>query len=764
MKRKKKSVHFAKTVAISSVIALSTSFVSGCSKAPTQEPEKPDNNASKANAITSVSTSEKLSNPNIVYLVIDDMGFSDLGCYGSEIKTPNIDELAESGIRYNNFNVCPVSSPTRASLLTGRNANEVGMGFVTSVNLEGRPAFQGRVAENAGTVMEVLNENGYGTYGIGKYHMCPEYEMSACGPYNSWPLAEGYERYYGFLDGETDQWHPMIVSGNELIESAYDDDYTLNDDLILHAKQMIGDQVSVYPDKPFFLNFAFGASHSPLQVPQKYIDMYAGVYDKGWDVLHQERFERMKEMGIIPGDANLAPADPAVQEWASLDVDTQQLFARMMETYAGFITQTDEKVGELIDYLKATGEYDNTLFVLMSDNGATGSGRVNGSDTFTRILARRLATVEEMLPEYDLIGSEDFAAVYPMGWGRVGNTPFKGYKAGLDAGGVRAPLIISCASADFADKGTIRPQYVDVSDITPTIYDLLGIMPPEELNGITQMPISGISMANTLYDADAPETRDTQYYFMYNNSSIYHDGWKAVAKHTMGTSFEEDVWALYNVTEDYSEITDVAAEYPEKLEELKELFLAEAEKHGNNMPLQEMPFGAPSPFSPQTLNNTFKYYPEMGHINARTAPSVAQNHTITISVDRANSNVEGTLVALGDNHGGFTMYIKDNKLVYELNEFDLSYKITSNIDVPTGESVLKYVYTSTAPFAGFGELYINDQKVGECPDIITVSLLTLEGLDVGRDLRQKVNEECPDFEGTIQYVQFDTQPFVPAKE
>lgn len=734
---------------------------SGKKEAPKESPEKGAPQGAQGQ-----------KNPNVVYIVLDDMGFSDWGAFGSEIQTPNIDKLAEEGLRYNNFHVCPVSSPTRASLLTGRNHSAVGMGNVANFVVEGVPSIQGRINHNAATAMQLLKTAGYSTYGIGKYHLTPGYTINPAGPFDYWPLSKGYDRYYGFLSGETDQYHPQLVNGNELIDpSTYGKDYILNDDLIAHAKQYITDHVSLYPDKPFFMDFSFGTSHSPLQVPKKYSDKYKGVYDKGWDGIRAERFAKMKELGIIPADTVLPDSDPAVKPWDTLTTKEKQVFIRFMELYAGYIAQADEKIGELVSYLKETGEYDDTIIVLINDNGASKDGCPDGTDSFcASIFSGQVPTADALYPKLDQMGGPLFAALYPKGWAQVSNTPFSGYKAELTQGGIRSSLVISWPNGNFKDKGTIRTQYVSVQDISATIYDLIGLEVPDTLNGIKQLPVTGTSIAATFSNANAPESRTTDFYFYDNQGYIYNEGWIATSTHKPGTPFEEDSWSLYNIENDKTAVTDLASENPAKLKELKSLFLKEAEKNGV-LPFYEMTqkdkINVPKDSPRRRMH--FKYYPGVSHISADATPPNVGSLTITIPVERKSAADQGVLVALGDNMGGYTIYIKDNKLVYEYNKFGILSKIVSGENMPVGKSTVRYTFDAMSPVHGKGTLFINDKPVGGTV-VKTAPLASFEGLDIGMDRYLPVSrvyagmKDSFAFSGTIAYAEYDWKPFIPKKE
>lgn len=703
----------------------------------------------------------KAPKTNIVYIVIDDMGYSDFGCYGSEIKTPNIDKLAANGLIYNNFNTCPLCSPTRASLLTGRDNHAVGMGMVANYDMgSASPDYRGRVKDSAATVAQILKSHDYSTMGVGKWHLAPVHQVTAAGPYDYWPLAKGFERFYGYLDGETDQYKPQLFYDNHLIETPKTPDYQFSHDLVDHAIQFVTDQVSITPDKPYFLYVAFSAVHSPLQAPKKYIDMYKGVYDQGWDKIREARFERQKKLGIIPIDAELTPRDPKVKSWDSLSSDEKRLFARFEETYAGYLSYADAQIGRLIKHLQDVGQYDNTMIVLISDNGGTSSGGENGSDDFVKTSNHIKPSVKELLSRIDEIGGPDFGAVYPNGWGMVSNTPFKGYKAGLYNGGVRDPLIIEWPT-NIKAKGELRSQYVHVTDITPTVFDVLKIAAPENFQGINQLPIDGKSISDSFDNKEAVTKHDTQYYALGTSRSIYQNGWKAVASHKDGQPFENDTWELYNLNADFAENHNVAEEYPEKLKELKELWAAEAKKHQATLPsANEMRTAQPS--DAVNNRNSFTYYQGVGPINSAASPRVKnRSYTITVPVTRSAKSQSGVLAAMGSDATGYTLYIKNNHLVYEYNLFGTSYKIESDREVPVGDATLKFEFTKTAPFAGIGRIYINDVLSGEVamPETLR-GALPLETLDIGRDRYSAVSKvyknmnEFP-FTGELKYVHFE---------
>ncbi|WP_153730874.1 arylsulfatase [Sporosarcina obsidiansis] len=721
------------------------------------------NNTNKTEGIHASSSEGGGTKPNIVYIVFDDTGFSNFGCYGSEIATPNIDKLANHGLRYNNFNVSPLCSPTRASLLTGRNPQSVGMGHISEIDLgPNHPAIRGQITPSAATLAEVLKENGYGTYAVGKWHLTPSHEMKASGPFDNWPLGKGFQRFYGFLGGQTDQFTPDLVYDNHHIEPPKKVDYHLSEDLVDHAIQFVTDQKSVVPDKPFFLYLAFGATHSPHQVHKKYIDRYKGLYGKGWDQIRKERFLRQKQLGIIPNQTELPFRNPDVKPWDELTKNEKLAFERFQETFAGFLTHTDEQIGRLLDYLQKIGEKENTLVVLISDNGSSAEGgeigRINSSSTFFNGIEEGFNDILERLDDIGGIGSD---CNYPSGWAQAGNTPFKLYKKNTHHGGTRVPMIINWP-AGIQDKGAIRTDYCHAIDVTPTILDILQMKMPESYRGIEQLPLHGISIASTFEGSAAPLKREAQYYLIWGNRAIWDDGWKAVTYHKHEDEFEQDKWELYHVDEDYSEKHDLADQYPEKLNELKALWWSEAKKYGA-LPIIIGGLGKSKLHDPEGIKsrNIFIYYPGMTRLHTLlTPPTFGRSYTITIPLNRSSTSCEGVLIAHGNQMSGYCLYIKNNLLIYEYNYLGTVYKMESSIDVPEGHSILSFEFTKIGSNSGNGHLYIDNKKVGEVFMPKTLPIVSLVGLDIGHDSLPQVSEkysqqdEFP-FTGEIEKVVFE---------
>jgi arylsulfatase A-like enzyme len=533
------------------------------------------------------SAAQTTERPNIIYILLDDVGFSDLGPYGSEIATPSIDALAAGGLRYNRFDTRAICSPTRAALLTGRNNQAVGMMDLAANPSPSAPAHsQGFITPAAATVAQMLRMNGYGTSAVGKWHLTPPAQQADSSTnHANWPSGKGFQNFYGFLTGWTDQYEPLEQGiGGRMNEG--DRPILTPAPLGYHVSEAIVDRAIDYlkrddaAGRPSFLYLAFGAGHAPIQAPRSYIDKYRGRYDRGWDRIREERFARQKQLGIIPANAVLTPRSADDPAWESLSADQKKVFARFMEVYAGFIEHTDAQIGRLVAHLKETGEYENTLIFFMSDNGAASETLGGG---FDRPYGSGM-TVQQMLARLDDLGGPESSALYQRPWGWAGATPFQRYKLWPHGGGVRDPLIVTWPRV-IRDGGAVRRQYVEAIDISPTVLDVLGLAAPPVVDGVVQMPIHGASIRQTFTNADAP-TRTTQFYLMRGNRAITHEGWKAVAIHAPGTPFEQDRWELYDVANDYSESTDVAARHPEKLKELVGLWWSEATKYGG-LPLLE---------------------------------------------------------------------------------------------------------------------------------------------------------------------------------
>jgi arylsulfatase len=515
--------------------------------------------------------------PNVVFIVLDDLGFSDLGPYGSEIATPSIDALAKAGLRFNNFQTHAICSTTRAALLTGRVAHAVGMKDLAG-NDTGFPNARGRITPAAATVAQMLQANGYSTYGVGKWHLLPHADMLASSPRTDWPLQKGFDRFYGFLSGWTDQYHPSLVEDNHSLVTPDHPGYHFTTDIVDHAIHYLREGQQANTGRPFFLYLATGAVHAPHQAPPEYIDKYKTVYAKGWDAIRAERFAREKAMGLIPQDTVMPPRNADDRAWSDLTQDERTVYARYMAVYAGFVEHTDAQIGRLVDYLKQSGQFDNTIIFLLSDNGAAPEAGPEGS--FTSPYGGRLS-VQDSLARLDDLGTERSEELYQRAWAMASVSPFKKYKLSMQLGGVRDPLIVVWPKGIAANEGgAVRSQFLDVIDVAPTVLDVAGVTAPTIFAGVPQMPIHGASFLDVLRDARAPAPRDTQVFELRGERAIYHDGWRAVSVHAPGTPYDQDRWELYDDTRDFAEAHDLAAQYPDRLKAMQDLWWREARTYG----------------------------------------------------------------------------------------------------------------------------------------------------------------------------------------
>lgn len=649
--------------------------------------------------------------PNIVYIVLDDVGFAHLGCYGSDIATPNMDRLAAGGLRYTGFHTTAMCSPTRASLLSGRQHHAAGVGAVAEFAV-GFPGYQGALTRRAATLAEMLGPRGYSTLAVGKWHLMPLRDATAAGPFDYWPTQRGFDHWYGFPGGYTDSWHPELYKDTQAVDLPGTPGYHLSEDLIDRAIEQVRDQQSAGQDRPFFLYVAFGAAHWPHHAPAEYIERYRGKYDQGWDAVRDTWAARQKALGIVPEHAPLAPRDPDVPSWDSLNADERRLAARHMEVYAGFLEHTDAQIGRLIDYLESIGQLENTLLMLISDNGASGEGgRLGCVNVDYQYQAKQLEPMEVGLEAIDRLGDETTNPHYPVGWAQAGCTPLKWYKTDTHGGGIRDPLIVHWP-ARIKDGGSLRHQYHHVVDLTPTVLDVLGMDAPAEVGGIPQLPMHGASLAYTFGEPDAPTRKQTQYYEMLGDRAIWHQGWKAVTRHLPGDDFEADRWELYHLDEDYSEARDLAAEQPERLRQLIERWWAEAGAHGV-LPLDDrlsdrtQTGGHPNP------RRTFVYRPGMARIERWNTPNVT-NRSFSIEADAeiGADGAEGVLLAVGNRFGGYTLYLKDSRLTFEYNAGDARYEVRSEETVGPGRHTLRMEFVKTGQFQGRAALLIDGTTVG----------------------------------------------------
>ncbi|MHB8438010.1 MAG: arylsulfatase [Acidimicrobiales bacterium] len=658
--------------------------------------------------------------PNVVYVILDDVGFAQLHCFGSDIATPNLDRLAAGGVRFTNFHTTALCSPTRATVLTGRNHHANGMGRITELSM-GYPGYNARIPFANGLQSEMLLEHGYATFAVGKWHLTPEDECHMAAPRTRWPLGRGFERFYGFMDGETHQFSPSLISDNHQVDppGTYESGYHLTADLVDTAIGFVKDLRAVDDVKPFFLYFCPGACHAPHQTPPGWIERYRGAFDRGWDEWRQSTLARQLADGVLPPGTELTARPEWVPAWADLSADARRVYARYMEAFAAFLTHTDHEIGRLLDFLQQCGELDNTIVVVLSDNGASSEGGPFGSINDVRqwnVVAR---TVEEALDRIDEIGGPLCHNNYPWGWTVAGNTPFKRWKRETHEGGVADPLIVHWP-AGMRARGELRRQYVHAVDITPTVLDLLGLDPPAEVRGVPQSPLHGVSFAYCLDDADAAERHVTQYYEMFGCRAIYHDGWKAVTFHPIQDTrvrFDDDQWELYHVAEDASECRDLAGEEPGRLAAMIEMWWDEARRYQvlplDNRPFSELVFDKPRLV---TERGRYVYFPGAASVPEAVAPNV-RNRTHVIRAEVVideGTTVEGVLLSQGSGLGGWSFYAVDGHLAYTHNYVSVEeYHVTSEEPVAPGRHELSFAFTRTADHKGIGRLFVDGRVVGE---------------------------------------------------
>lgn len=679
--------------------------------------------------------------PNVVFILFDDLGFSQFGCYGSTIETPNIDRLAESGLQYTNFHVTPLCSPTRASLLTGRNHHAVGMRSISNFST-GFPHMRGSISNHAATIAEVLRDTGYATFALGKWHLCPMADASAAGPFDQWPLQRGFDRYYGFLDGETDQFHPELVYDNHWVDppAGPDEGYHLTEDLVDRAVGFLHDSLSIRPDRPFFMYFALGATHAPHQAPARFLDKYRGRFDEGWDVMRARWFENQKRRGLIPPDTELAPRNPGVEAWDDLSDNQRRLACRLQEAFAAFLDHTDEQIGRLMAALDSLGVADNTIVVLLADNGASQEGGPFGVLHEMKFFNFLIETPDEAIHRIDDIGGPHSHSNYPWGWAQTGNTPFKWYKQNVHEGGVHVPLIVRWPRGITATG--LRDQFHHVNDLVPTIYEVIGVTPPEVYRGYEQMPVTGTSLAYTFDQPDAPSRKEVQYFEMGGHRAIYHRGWKAVTRHQPGTSFEDDTWELYHVAVDRSEVHDLSTEEPERLRDLIELWWQEAEREGV-LPLDDRGvelFGAR--FADRTVHpasRTYVYRPPMSPLPAQAAAAIGGRSWNLVAHATRTAGQDGVLYATGTENSGLSVFVLGDRLVLDYNCFGEHHIVESTVPVPVGDVSVGVNFRREGR-AGRATLVVNGAACGEMTVPFAMRTMSSVGPSVGYDHGSPVSD------------------------
>jgi arylsulfatase A-like enzyme len=736
--------------------------------------------------------------PNVLYIVWDDVGFAAMEPWGGLIETPTMNRLAQGGLTYTNMHTTALCSPTRSCLLTGRNHTSNGMACISEA-ATGFPNANGHIPFECATVAEVLNESGFNTYMLGKWHLCAEDEMNMASSKRNWPVGRGFERFYGFLGAETNNWYPDLVHDNHPVEqpSSPTEDgsekgYHFSADITDKALEFIKDAKAIAPERPFFMYFCPGACHAPHHAPKEWADKYKGKFDMGYERYRELVLERQKQMGIVPENTSLSPINPIgtptetksptgvpfppldyVKPWDALPENEKQLYRRMAEVYAGFLSYTDHQIGRIIDFLDQSGQLDNTLIIVISDNGASGEGGPTGSVNECKFLNGIPDSLEENLKYLDVLGSPLTYNHYPTGWAMAFNTPFKMWKRYSYNGGICDPLLISWPNG-IKSRGEVRHQYHHAIDIVPTILDVVGVEAPDVVMGYTQHPIEGVSMRSSFDDAQAPSTRETQYYSMLGSRGIWHQGWKAVTTHPTLSgwgNYAKDIWELYHTAEDRSESHNLAAQYPEKLQELINLWHVEAGKY-QGLPLDDRAaielFLTPRPKMTKP-HDRYVYYPDTAEVPESVAVSISnRSYAIRAEVEIPANGAQGVVFAHGSRFGGHTLYVKDGRLHY-VYDFVGSFeqKISSSKPVSAGASTLSAIFTKEGenpPHVANGTLalYINDEKVGEGKIRTQPGRFSVagEGLNVGRDGGEPVTPDYPGqrpwaFTGTVKQVVVD---------
>ena len=694
--------------------------------------------------------------PNVLLILLDDTGFANLGCYGSNIDTPNMDALAKNGLRYNNFHVTPLCSPTRASILTGRNHHAVGISTISGFGDSGYPNQRGCVSRHSANLAEMLGEEGFATFALGKWHLNPSANFSAGGPHNEWPLQRGFDRFYGFLPGGTPQFYPELTYDNHPVNppKSPQDGYHVTNDLVDHAIEFINDLNYSNSERPFFMYFAPGAMHAPHQVPGNYVEKYKGFYDEGWDIVRERYFKRQIEMGIIPKNTVLPPRNPGVKPWSSLTKNQQKFVCRLQETWAGFLNHTDDQIGRLIDHLDLLQKLDDTVVVLTADNGtsqaggpygvmsvgtAPGRGATNDGVTIAEKRGRPLPEedfdlVQERLDE---IGTYKTNSDIPWGWAQVGNTPLRWYKQDTHGGGVRVPMIVHYPSG-IEETGGIRNQFHYVNDITPTILELLGVIPKENYNGFEQMPITGTSLVYSLHDANCSSEKPIQYFEMMGKRGLWLDGWKAVTRHQSGDAYNEDQWELYHLDEDFSESRNLASEEPSRLREMIDLWWLEAGRNGV-LPLDDRVGQRGRRLEkPRT---SYRFIPPMAHVPRVRSPSLADgNWLLKADVEISSAETEGVIFAQGSFLNGISLYVQNGFLAFVYTVMDTPNTWISKDLLPLGRVTLDLLFQKQNPHSGVFLLKVQNKEIASIVISDTTHMASMRGADVGRDLDAPVTD------------------------
>jgi arylsulfatase A-like enzyme len=717
--------------------------------------------------------------PNVVVVLLDDIGFGQSSAFGGPCKMQTAEKLATAGLRYNDFHTTALCSPTRTALLTGRNHHVNNAGAI----MELATAFPGNTGirpQSVAPVAEILRLNGYSTAAFGKYHETPPWEVSVSGPLDRWPTHSGFDKFYGFIGGETNQWAPAIFDGTIRVEPPHDPDYHFTVDMTNQALAWMRAQHAFTPDKPFFVYFATGALHAPHHVPKEYIDRYKGKFDQGWDTLREETFARQKQMGVIPANAELTKRPKEIPSWDSQTPDQKKLEARQMETFAGFSEHTDEQVGRLVDALQGMGVLDNTLFIyIIGDNGASAEGGPEGAYNEMMALNGIISTAEINMPHLDNWGDPSTFPHYAIGWAWAGDTPFQWTKQIASHYGGTTNGVVIHWPARIKANGEVRSQFTYVTDIAPTVLEAAGLPFPKSVNGAAQKPFDGTSMVYTFDNPKAKETHITQYFEMFGNRGIYHDGWIACTRHSIPwlmvplPPLSKDVWELYHVAEDFSEANDLASKNPAKLKELQDLFTKEAIKN-HVLPIDDRRserFNAAIAGRPDLMGDrtSLTVYPGMTGMTENAFINIKnRSYTITAPVELKDGNTNGVIIAQAGTFGGWVIYMKEGKVRHEYNYFGVERtNIGGQTALSTGKHEIKYELVADSPKPGTGGksvLYVDGQQVaeGRIPKTEPFAFSGDEGADVGEDAETAVSNDYKQndnkFTGKIDKVTIDIKP------
>ena len=693
-------------------------------------------------------------------VLLDDVGFSDFGCYGGDAATPTIDRLAADGLRFTGFHTTAMCSTTRAALLTGRNHHSVGVGCLANFD-SGYPGYRGKIARSAGTLAEMLRPHGYRNYMTGKWHVTPLYETGPTGPTDGWPLARGFDRFYGFLDAETDQYSPELVRDNTHVTApgTYESGYHLTEDLIDESIRMLAEHRAAAPDTPWFMYVAPGACHAPHQGPKDLIDRYDPLFEDGWDAARERRLARMIDMGVVPSGTVLPERNPRVLPWNDMSRDERRVAQRLQAAYAAMLDHTDRHLARLVAFLESSAQLDDTLVLVLSDNGASQEGGplgfVNALGPFNLIDESTASKLERL----DDIGGPGTHTNFPWGWAMVANTPLKRYKQNTHGGGIRDPLVVSWP-AGIATRGGLRHQFAHCSDVVPTLLDVIGITPPAVVNGIDQQPLEGTSFAAAFHDPGAATGKSVQYFEMFSHRGLWLDGWKAVAYHAPGTPIDDDVWELYHLDEDFNEVHDLADDRPEQLTAMIERWWQEAEAH-QVLPLDDR-FGerfAENAARVHGERSHYEFWAGMGHLASDVAPDVrSRSYRIVAEVEIPDGGAaEGVLLSHGDATSGYSLYLVDGHLVHDLNVGGTHQVVRSDRAVEPGRRDLGF-RRERHDGRGTGTLSIDGVDVGSIDtDHRFFTLISFSGLDLGLDRGSPVgNYASPfPFTGTLRRVVVD---------